>query len=440
MHDFSEDDDSSVESNWADADSDAAELVDPVTMATACPESDLPTLLTTKQQNELETLAKDVAELEDIYSITTKDHTSKTSVLTADESLRFRRAMYRITLYTKLFSLKQYTLDEIENLSVGTRRTVRQQRTAVLNEYPTNELLEIVSVVNFLRGIFNAVADPDLVDMLLATGPRGALQTWKSRSYYGLQDDYDPDLFFTADVEIPFYARYFTRAFDAIWGARDVEPPRRHDGADKWILDTVTGKDDKCSQCDDPRGLKLFTQANWSRFPVTSPLDHLKNQLRDNPTVSGPFARMWHKNDRSLSDSDDLGTWIAGLFEMRVAARAVGTGTKMSTNGVSTSTSTASTLALAPKTLATLKHGSFATFDGWDAGLSYCWPCLHLFIQAHAWVWWLEEQLKLGWTPAEDCRYGYNCKTQRREKHAQSENHLCVPSMVNPYGVRGHKS
>ncbi|KAJ7135216.1 hypothetical protein C8R43DRAFT_621821 [Mycena crocata] len=93
--------------------SEVLDQLDPVVMATACPEDHRPTLLTTPEKKDLTSLAKLVASLEDVYSLTTKNRTSKTSVLTSDESFRFRRAMYRIMLYTRLFPLTQYHRDEI---------------------------------------------------------------------------------------------------------------------------------------------------------------------------------------------------------------------------------------------------------------------------------------------------------------------------------------
>ncbi|KAJ7135222.1 hypothetical protein C8R43DRAFT_956061 [Mycena crocata] len=95
---------------------------------------------------------------------------------------------------------------------------------------------------------------------------------------------------------------------------------------------------------------------------------------------------MWNRNDRPLSENDDLGTWIAGLFELRAAGRAAridagsasvnsaSTSASAASQGAntaptSTSTNTVSAPALAPKTLATLRDASFTAFDGWDAGV-----------------------------------------------------------------------
>ncbi|KAJ7135218.1 hypothetical protein C8R43DRAFT_1132762 [Mycena crocata] len=402
MQDFIEEA-GSIEADHGEPSANSEELDDPVEMATTCPEDHLPSLITTQEKKELKSLAKDVAALEDIYSLTTKDRTSKTSVLTADESFRFRRAIYRIMLYTSLFSLTQYYLDEMAKLSPDDLQNIFQQRTAVLNAYPTDELFEIASAVKFLRSIFEAVDDVDghgppssLLDMLIAAGPKSALKAWQSRSYRHIRDHLGEqhgdryEFYFFADQRaIRLFMGYLSRAFDEIWTARNVQPPGRDEGSDKWVLDSVNGKSDTCSQCAAPGGVSLFTQANWSRLPVYNPQNLLKNKLRENTTIYNPFIRMWYKNDRSLSDSDDLGTWITSLFALYAASRAM-TGCTWANAGstsaniapTSTSMNIVST-ALAPQTLATLRHASFAVFYGWDARLSYCRLCLRRFLDAH---------------------------------------------------------
>ncbi|KAJ7135215.1 hypothetical protein C8R43DRAFT_621842 [Mycena crocata] len=295
----------------------------------------------------------------------------------------------------------------------------------------------------FLPLVINAFCSssspPALLETYLAAGPKGALKAWQSRSSDDLGDVYESLAFpEDADYHTGLFTEYFSRTLGEIWTARNVQSPGRDEGPDKWILDSAHGENDTCSQCADPGGVKLFTQANWSHLPRHYSFGLLKSKLRENRTVSNPFHEMWRKISRSLSDSDDPGRAITDLFELCAAARA-STGSRSTNAGstsagidASTSISTATMPALAPEILATLSHASFAAFDGWDVRLSYCGPCLHRFVEAHAWVWWLEEQLKSGWTPPEDCRDGYDCKMQGRQSHAQSANHLCVPSTGEP--------
>ncbi|KAJ7137506.1 hypothetical protein C8R43DRAFT_1019552 [Mycena crocata] len=362
---------------------------------------------------------------------------------------------------------------------------IYQQRTAVLNQYPTDELLEIFTLVKFMRGIFAEVADdqPNIQEILLSTGPAGAVRIWEDRSYDGVEDDLLPSGLLYGDVDFPLFDRFFSRAFENIWAARRLKPPSGDGGSaqattsssasdstspaamwlkyvedqptSKWILDSVIGGNDTCSQCATPGGLNLLTQANWSRL-MMNPQPLLKGKLKDNRHTCNQFSGAWV----ARMNNSNTGAWIEELFEMSSASAVVnvvgsagGAGTSTS-GGASTSTSSGaasapvggtsatansstSTLApaaapaptLAPATLKALAHSSFAPFAGWEVDMSYCESCLCRFIEQHTWVWWLEQELKSGWTPPEDCWYGYNCNTQtHRPLHAQGKNHMCVPT------------
>ncbi|KAJ7176142.1 hypothetical protein C8R43DRAFT_975072 [Mycena crocata] len=426
----------------AGEDKDQDGSMDPIAMATACPESDDASVLTTEEKHELQNLNRTVTRLEDIYSLRCKNRTSKTSLLTPAESWRFRRAAYRIMLYCKIFSVAQYHDDEIEDLEdldPDTCEKIYEQRAAVLNQYPTDELFEIFTVAGFMRGIFADVDDdePNILEMVLSTGPAGAVCVWVDRSFSAL-DDVLPQGFRERDdagEEIPLFAGFFSRAFETIWAARNVKPPLQDPGSSRHILDSVTGANDVCSQCATPSGLKLLSQTNWSRLQI-GPHVLLKNKLRHNRSLKDAFAHVWWQITRNI---DDLGVWIEGLFALRAAANpadstsadgaeSISDGGAIAA-GTSTSPSPASTSALEPATLAIVSDTSFARFTGWKMDLSYCEPCLRSFLEEHAWVWWLERELKSGWTPPEDCWYGYNCNTQtHKATHAQQKNHLCVPT------------
>jgi propanediol dehydratase small subunit len=64
-------------------------------------------------------------------------------------------------VYTNIFSGDRYSLDEIDDLGPDTIHLIRRQRTAVLNEYPTDELLQIYAVVRFFRGILDGLCNGD---------------------------------------------------------------------------------------------------------------------------------------------------------------------------------------------------------------------------------------------------------------------------------------
>ncbi|KAJ7493967.1 hypothetical protein FB451DRAFT_1215773 [Mycena latifolia] len=363
---------------------------DPVDMATACPEEHGASVITADEKMTLQEDSNVVKKLENIYSLTTKDRTSKTSLLTSEESWRFRRAAYRIMLYCRLFPGDDWSVDEIEDLDDEAIAKIQRKRTAVLNQYPTDELLELFSVVKFFRIILTVVSpDEDqehAIDIMLSGGPAGVVGAWEYRSYDAFDDNITSLL--DEDIESKLFTGYFSIPFENIWTSRKLKPPKDDEPPSKWILDQVNGANDTCSQCATPGGLKLLTQANWDRQTIWA-TQLLKGKLKHNQTLTLPFAQA----AGDLSRTELLGPFIAGLFAVR---RAPG-------------------------------------FETWDATESFCTPCLWKFMEEHAWVWFLEEQLKTGWVPPEDCWYGYNCNTQTHKyTHAQQKNHLCVPTRGNP--------
>jgi len=251
------------------------------------------------------------------------------------------------------------------------------------------------------------MAELNKVDAGLSTGPDGALRAWQARSYDVLSDEIE--LAFLDDDDNELFFGYFSIPLGTIWTARNVTPPKDEEPASKWILDSVNGANDTCSQCAAPGGLQLYTEANWDRFPIILP-NLLKGNLKLNPTVAQPY----YAATSHVVDSDALGPFISDLF------------------------------ALTPRTA--------PAFDGWGRGGSYCFPCLTRFLEAHLWVWWREEWVKstsrllyiliilelecvradghvAGWTPPEDCWYGWDCRTQmHRRTHAETKNHLCAPN------------
>ncbi|KAJ7820059.1 hypothetical protein B0H14DRAFT_2834431 [Mycena olivaceomarginata] len=394
---------------YAMPDGNARDKEDPDKLATECPEEHSPSVITADEKQKLQENSKVVYALEDIYSLTQKDRTSRRSVLTSEESWRFRRAVYRIMFYTRLFSGDRYDLDEIADLGEDGVKHIRLQRMAVLKEYPTDELRQIYAVVQFMRDILAEVADggDPQIDVLLSDGPNGVRYAWEERSTESIEEDLGFTLYEYDDEENELYTGYFSLPLNKIWMARGVKPPKDDDEKEpptKWILDAISGGNDTCSQCATPGGLKLLTEANWHRMEVP-PAAFLKNRLKDNTTVTTPFQaalasfRQQHydpdKADDRRDDEEWLGTWIGGVFDV-------------------------------PRI-------SGGQWDGWKRDGSYCQPCLRKFLDEHVWRWFLWERVKGGWAPPEDCWYGYNCKTMvHKRPHAEGKNHLCVPTKGDP--------
>ncbi|KAJ7198045.1 hypothetical protein B0H12DRAFT_603819 [Mycena haematopus] len=342
-------------------------------MAEACPEEHSASVITYEEQRKLLKNAEVINEFENIYSLTQKDRTSKTSVLTWEESWRFRRAAYRIMLYCNLFPASRYDLDQLSGLEEDEVRDIQQQRTALLSTYPTDELLQLYAVARFMRDAFVAVASSndephseEILDAVLGTGPDGVTRAWKRRSIDGLEAAlYIYNLFTESDARNVL--GYFETPLANIWDARGIEAPE--DG----------------SQCATPGGLKLLTEANWDRLPLML-TDLLKNKLKSCLAVTKPFIDL----TEHIYNSDAQGPWIAGMFALKETPGA---------------------------------------WDGWEREMSYCQPCLTKFLEDHVWKWFLRERLmgKARWVPQEDCEYGYDCKMAHRNSHASTKNHLCAP-------------
>ncbi|KAJ7234361.1 hypothetical protein B0H12DRAFT_1327696 [Mycena haematopus] len=355
-------------------------------MAAACPEELHPVITPWDEQALLEN-SRVVTALEDIYSLQTKDNKSRTSVLTSEESWRFRRAMYRIILYCKLFPCDRYDSAEILAMDDELVGKIRMQRTAVLDEYPTDELRELCSAVKFLVSMFTGLPAPTrLTDTLLSTGPSGALRAWQARSYWVLEDEIDFDFLLRATDNLLLFEGYFSLPLENLCSERSTARPKADDPGSKWILDQVTSATDTCSHCAAPDGIELYTEANWGRRLPFYIRDFLKYPLQHNQILFPPlYALTSH-----LEDSDALGLFISNLFAF--------------------------------------KTHTAPAFDNWERTDSYCQMCLTKFLEEHLWIWFLEERLKGGWIPPENCPYGWTCRTQASDRsHAKTKNHLCVP-------------
>ncbi|KAF8128486.1 hypothetical protein K438DRAFT_2032714 [Mycena galopus ATCC 62051] len=370
---------------------------DPEEMATECPEGDSLGMIMPEEKEQLQENAKVISALEAIYSLTQKDRTSRTSVLTSHESWRFRRAAYRIMFYCNLFSATYDELDDTMGcgMSDGEIWHVHSQRTAVLMQYQTEELLQLYAVVRFFRGILEDVTVWDAnqsarVDILLALGPSGVKCAWDERSKKGTHSSQTTS----------------RSPLDNIWRTRQVTPPKDHESAMKWILDEVRGVGDTCSRCAAPGGLALFT-ANWHRIPEFEPVWFLKGRLKNNSWVTPLFLGAVGRLSVSAEGEEDFGLWIASVFDAASASTKMARGGDSSTSATRASTST-SELASQKATTST---NTMQESDCWDRDESYCRPCLTKFLKENTSQWLRDDMVRGGWTPPEDCWYGYNCRT-----------------------------
>ncbi|KAJ6550199.1 hypothetical protein B0H19DRAFT_1265055 [Mycena capillaripes] len=210
--------------------------------------------------------------LENIYSLTQKDRTPKTSALTSRESWRFRRAAYRTMLYRNLSPASHYDLDYFSSLGEDT--------------VPDR----------FIRDTFIVVASSNNEPLTEEI----------------LDEDELYNLFTEFDSRNTLNIGYFATPLENIWDAREVEPPEDDEPAAKYILNKIVGAHDTCSQCATRGGLKLFTEANWNRLLLMLS-DLRKNKLKTCLVVTRPFVG----HTENMYNSDAQGPWIAGMFALK---------------------------------------------------------------------------------------------------------------------------
>ncbi|KAJ7731599.1 hypothetical protein B0H16DRAFT_1583089 [Mycena metata] len=404
----------------------AAELP-PDEVAGECPEDPTPGFITASETVKLQDISAILEELENVYSLTQKDRSSRTSVLTHDQSFRFRRALLRFWLFTNIFKVDRYVLEDLETEAPDEDvKRIQAQRAAVLNVYPTDELREIWAAVQFVRGLYEAMDDGHELyslgvtfDVLVACGPRGALHAWSQRRLDAVEDLFDLLLLDIGDMDDRgLHEGFFDVPVRRVWADRGVSAPEdecpRSTVAPVWkppprlpgpvifgpaeitdekervyeaarniiLVDGVVGARDACSQCASQRGVSLLCHANWHHLNV-HPSQFLKSRLHDNDAETEAVEMA----TADITGTDEIAEWLEGLLSFREGP-----------------------------------------YSSWTADLEYCTPCLTRFLDDHVWKWWLAERTEDGSVLPDNCPDGYDCRNLYNGPHAEEKNHLCVPT------------
>ncbi|KAJ7450359.1 hypothetical protein FB451DRAFT_1146309 [Mycena latifolia] len=379
-------DESVTEEDTEDEDDSAAKRKPQNTKATKAPAKKLAETddigdLTPEERARLQKNAGVVNQLEDIFSLRHKDRTSKTSQLTALESRRFARAMYRVMLYCELFYLP-LNLDDIDSLEDEPEELekIQKARRALLNEYPTPELLEIRAAVAFLHELIEEVLDDGdfdrLKDICISTGPAVILQAYLTKATDVFEEAHEPEVM-TSGEDNALFGAFFSTPMEAIWTDRAVVPPESEWDA---ILDEVCGQSDACAQCGVVAGLKLWSETNWQNLINVDFCALLKGNLSKNDVETALLVDLF----MSTCDSALV---VSEIFEMRTPE-----------------------------------------FTAWKKADALCSACLDKLVSAHLHLWLYKRKVQDGWKAPQNCWYGYNCNTQiHKRNHAKEKNHLCAP-------------
>ncbi|KAH7923083.1 hypothetical protein BV22DRAFT_1036762 [Leucogyrophana mollusca] len=345
-------------------------------------------ILTNEEVRMLVDKAKVVEGLEDIFSWREKDRNFTTSQLSAAESARFHRAMYRIWLFATIYGHTACVhRDDIE----FDEHETRQHEKKFLASFVTPELREIERLATFMCQIATWAENAGYTeheyfgdsfsDFALFHGPHAVLAAYSDDM--GWVEPFDDDDF--------LLERYDGFLFSAV--SRVLEERKQShmtdEQAKKIVLDNIIGGEDKCERCqsDSVKGTSLWGPNNWSFLPGFVRLydwkDKLKGRLGFNIAETVGFNQACSATPWPIL--------IGEVFDQKTEA-----------------------------------------YDLWNKDDWICRDCLEIFLKNHLHLWYLEKKRETGVIP-ENCWYGYNCRTQMHNMdHARKLNHWCEPTKGDP--------
>ncbi|KAF9029902.1 hypothetical protein BDZ89DRAFT_1064999 [Hymenopellis radicata] len=365
--------------------------------------------LTVQEQEQLSVFAECASKLEDIFSFRYKDRSSKQSKLNSLESWRFRRAVFRLNLYSRIFNLSMYRpanleFDDDEQVEAKHQKDLSAKK-AFLVDFLTEELVELYAVSHFLLDLadwasYCGTGYVDSLmqcrDMTLAVGPHRILEAYETGSFTPILDQADEDMDgdLISDAEERFLEGYLSVPLTSIWERRKVTPPKLPTELDStiWysILENVQ-EHDTCTLCNHAKGINIWNESNWD-YLQGLPAFNIVNLHR---LLMGRLRDTYHITNRLHTECSKLAVPSTSRFLSRLIGQ-----------------------------MFSLKTPEY---DAWQNIFDLiCTECLQQFMASHLHLWLLATMRAAGDPVQDDCWYGYSCRTQvHNSTHATKLNHLC---------------
>ncbi|KAK7468928.1 hypothetical protein VKT23_003423 [Stygiomarasmius scandens] len=367
--------------------------------------------LTTDEARLVTENAKVVNRLEDLFSFRHKDRKFQTSRLTPTESYRFRRAMYRVMLFCRVFYfglvpfLDWLGLDEEGRLDFDPDEVdpevisrILLARRVFLKQFDSEDLVQIYAVYRFLLELVrwvdlgNNSVTLDYPDYVIYYGPEKVLECVDGYTL-NVFDDSDDECEYAGDADIPkaMVENYLSLPIYEILRERGKIAPS--DSSSVWssILDLVEGEHDVCDQCKTVTGFDLLGPSTYDFLSRSSGIiapKHLLNFLKGNLMYSPVEVDFF--NAQMDVDGSPYARIVRAIFE----------------DGIR-------------------RPG----FEDWKQEDQLCEKCMEKLLREHLYLWLLSIKKKSGELISEDCCYGYDCQTMMQKlSHAQKFNHLCIPT------------
>ncbi|KAJ7723712.1 hypothetical protein B0H14DRAFT_3519866 [Mycena olivaceomarginata] len=327
--------------------------------------------LTPEEQRKLQENAAIVTQLEALFS-----SRYKTSRLTPLESSRFARAIYRVMLYCELFYYP-LMIDDTDAYEKDDPEIVKiyRDRSAMLNEYPTPELLEICTIVAFLHDLICDVEEAEgheelecLLDICLSTGPAVILQAYLAKSINIFDEVLHPET--------------------VLKERQEVSPQTEWDA----ILEKVSPR----PQLQPPMAYIPFEPSEWVPRAARNAMA-FPDSAADWDTLDMVYFRAQFKGNLSKNEHE-IDVLEAVFLSRTDRSRSI---------------------------VEEIHDVKTLAFAAWAEEGDLCSACLDKLVS----LWLLKRKVKEGWKPTPDCWYGYDCNTQVHNRaHAREKNHLCTPT------------
>ncbi|KAL1686162.1 hypothetical protein GGG16DRAFT_128910 [Schizophyllum commune] len=443
----------------------------------AFPETNEPVRLDRREKQLIYEHAKKVDRLETLFSRRHKARKPTVSQLTSLESLRLRRAVYRLMLYCHIHGgVDDYW--EAEESDRESIEEIYEKHRDFLDQYSTDDLREMQGVADFITEIAHCVRreveaeEHDIFsmdffdDFFLARGPLAALECYEARSFTPIEEDA-----IDADGSEMMFCAFLSQPVERIMSARKADYRSNHWRA---ILDSIPDEHATCDRCHEVKGLELYDETNYDDLFGVEGLNH-----RELPSLfKGHLSRHYTERFKIGAHFDgtaffDYGAFFKAIFAYSTPVDASASNASAPADASARSPAAAAATASLPvaataaprsmsleewaeaidddegdasETASSSASGTFAgssasaqpappssprgPWDGLSTSSALCADCMKGVISEFLPRWWLDRKRNAGETiPAENCWYGWNCRTQtHRLQHATRLNHFCKPS------------
>ncbi|KAK1235943.1 hypothetical protein PQX77_000810 [Marasmius sp. AFHP31] len=357
--------------------------------------------ITNKEIPELVENARMFRELEDVFSLRHKNREFKKSQLTYDESLRFQRAIYRFTLFSKVFDLRLLgeLFDSDEDSEIF--QIKREEQIEFFRPFSVPELRQIYSVSVFLTELFHWAEAGDEYELVgtdasragfaLSSGPPTIYRCYNEGSVEELMDEVHWD-----QVDDPglFFAGYLTHPLSELFKKRNFKGAFEDVAHWRSIVDDVVGIHDSCSRCNTEGGFNLWGPSTYKYLHQTVP------SLRPGSVVTLLKGDL----SKNLVETTYFNRFIGEIHE--------DTYEHIVQDILDSDYKTPEYKGCKP--------------NGW-----LCTECMTKLLKEHLHLWLLDKKIEEGNEIPENCWYGWNCHTQTYSpSHAKKLNVIARSSLL----------